>query len=82
MSDQKSPEINALMTEGRVFPPSADWQAQAHAHDPDIYVRAAANPARVDYLYFVRTPDKVHHFFTASETLFCVKSLEYGYGGC
>jgi acetyl-CoA synthetase len=44
MSDQKSPEINALMTEGRVFPPSADWQAQAHANDPDIYVRAAANP--------------------------------------
>jgi acetyl-CoA synthetase len=44
MSDQNSPEINALMTEGRVFPPSADWRAQAHAHDPDIYVRAAANP--------------------------------------
>ena len=24
----------------------------------------------VDYLYFVRKPDKVHHFFTASETEF------------
>jgi UPF0755 protein len=45
-------------------------------------LRAAANPARVDYLYFVRKPDKVHHFFTASETEFCQKSLEYGYGGC
>ena len=45
-------------------------------------MRAAANPARVDYLYFVRKPDKVHHFFTASESLFCLKSLEYGYGGC
>jgi UPF0755 protein len=45
-------------------------------------LRAAASPARVDYLYFVRKPDKVHHFFTASETEFCQKSLEYGYGGC
>jgi UPF0755 protein len=45
-------------------------------------LRAAANPARVDYLYFVRKPDKVHHFFTASEAEFCQKSLEYGYGGC
>jgi UPF0755 protein len=45
-------------------------------------MRAAANPARVDYLYFVRKPDKVHHFFTASESEFCQKSLEYGYGGC
>jgi UPF0755 protein len=45
-------------------------------------LRAAANPARVDYLYFVRKPDEVHHFFTASESEFCQKSLEYGYGGC
>ena len=45
-------------------------------------MRAAANPARVDYLYFVRKPDGVHHFFTASEAEFCQKSLEYGYGGC
>ncbi len=40
------------------------------------------SPARVDYLYFVRKPDGVHHFFTASESEFCRKSLEYGYGGC
>jgi len=45
-------------------------------------MRAAANPARVDYLYFVRKPDGVHHFFTASQSAFCAKSLEYGYGGC
>jgi UPF0755 protein len=45
-------------------------------------MRAAARPAKVDYLYFVRKPDGVHHFFTASESEFCRKSLEYGYGGC
>ncbi len=45
-------------------------------------MKAAARPAAVDYLYFVRKPDGVHHFFTASESEFCQKSLEYGYGGC
>jgi len=45
-------------------------------------IRAAARPANVDYLYFVRKPDGVHHFFTASESEFCAKSLEYGFGGC
>jgi len=45
-------------------------------------LRAAAHPAKVDYLYYVRKPDGVHHFFTASEAAFCAKSLEYGYGGC
>ncbi len=45
-------------------------------------MRAAAAPGRVGYLYFVRKPDGVHHFFTASESEFCQKSLEYGYGGC
>jgi len=29
-------------------------------------IRAAAHPASVDYLYFVRKPDHVHHFFTNS----------------
>ena len=29
-------------------------------------IQAAAHPAKVDYLYFVRKPDKVHHFFTSS----------------
>jgi UPF0755 protein len=45
-------------------------------------IRAAAKPAKVDYLYFVRKPDKIHHFFTADEAEFCRKSLEFGYGGC
>ena len=45
-------------------------------------LHAAAHPAKVDYLYYVRKPDGVHHFFTASEAAFCRKSLEYGYGGC
>jgi uncharacterized YceG family protein len=41
---------------------------------------AAANPARVDYLFFVRKPDGVHHFFTASESEFFRKKCEYGFG--
>jgi uncharacterized YceG family protein len=43
-------------------------------------LKAAANPARVDYLYFVRKPDKVHHFFTADENEFLRKACEYGFG--
>jgi uncharacterized YceG family protein len=45
-------------------------------------MRAAASPAKVDYLYFVRIGNSNRHFFTASEAEFCQKSLEYGYGGC
>ncbi len=43
-------------------------------------MRAAANPARVDYLYFVRKPDGLHHAFTASESEFFRKKCEYGFG--
>jgi len=43
-------------------------------------LQAAAHPAQVDYLYFVRKPDKVHHFFTASEQEFLKKACKYGYG--
>jgi uncharacterized YceG family protein len=43
-------------------------------------MRAAARPARVDYLFFVRKPDGVHHFFTASESEFLRKACEYGFG--
>ncbi len=43
-------------------------------------IRAAARPAAVDYLYYVRKPDGVHHFFTADEEEFCAKAREYGYG--
>jgi UPF0755 protein len=42
-------------------------------------MRAAAHPADVDYLYYVRKPDGVHHFFTADENEFCAKAKEYGY---
>jgi uncharacterized YceG family protein len=43
-------------------------------------MRAAAAPAAVDYLYYVRKPDGVHHFFTADDEEFCRKAKEYGYG--
>jgi len=43
-------------------------------------IRAAARPARVDFLFFVRKPDEVHHFFTASESEFFQKKCEYGFG--
>ncbi|HEU6443810.1 MAG TPA: endolytic transglycosylase MltG [Gaiellaceae bacterium] len=33
-------------------------------------LQAAAHPAKVNYLFFVRKPDKIHHFFTASEREF------------
>jgi UPF0755 protein len=45
-------------------------------------MRAAAAPAAVDYLYYVRKPRSVRHFFTADEEEFCQKVREYGYGGC
>ena len=43
-------------------------------------IRAAARPAKVDYLFFVRKPDGVHHFFTASESEFFRKACKYGFG--
>jgi peptidoglycan lytic transglycosylase G len=43
-------------------------------------LQAAAHPAHVGYLYFVRKPDKRHHFFTASESEFLRKVCEYGFG--
>jgi len=43
-------------------------------------IRAAAHPAKVDYLYFVRKPDKVHHFFTASASEFAQYECAHGYG--
>ena len=42
-------------------------------------IEAAAHPAKVDYLYFVRKPDKVHHFFTASFTAFQNYANAHGY---
>ena len=43
-------------------------------------MQAAAHPASVNYLFFARKPDKVHHFFTASETEFLRYLAEHGYG--
>ncbi len=43
-------------------------------------MQAAAHPANVDFLFFVRKPDKIHHFFTASESEFFAKACEYGFG--
>ena len=42
-------------------------------------IQAAAHPAKVDYLYFVRKPDKVHHFFTSSYTAFRNYANAHGY---
>jgi UPF0755 protein len=44
-------------------------------------MQAAAHPAKVDYLFFARKPDRVHHFFTADEDAFLRYLAEHGYGG-
>jgi uncharacterized YceG family protein len=43
-------------------------------------MQAAAHPAHVNYLYFVRKPDKKHHFFTASYAAFQQYEAAHGYG--
>jgi uncharacterized YceG family protein len=43
-------------------------------------MQAAAHPAKVDYLYFVRKPDKKHHLFTASYAAFQAYEAAHGYG--
>ena len=43
-------------------------------------MQAAAHPAKVDYLYFVRKGSSDEHFFTASESEFFAKACEYGFG--
>ena len=45
-------------------------------------LRAAADPAAVDYLYYVRIPGTKTHYFTADSSDFCAHVVEYGYGGC
>lgn len=42
-------------------------------------IEAAAHPAHVDYLYFVRKPDKRHHYFTANYADFVNHEHLYGY---
>jgi uncharacterized YceG family protein len=43
-------------------------------------IRAAAHPARVDYLYYARKKDHRHHFFTASGTAYNQFLAQNGYG--
>jgi uncharacterized YceG family protein len=43
-------------------------------------IQAAAHPAKVKYLFFVRKPDKVHHFFTANASEFNRYACAHGYG--
>jgi UPF0755 protein len=43
-------------------------------------IQAAAHPVAGDWLYFVRKPDKVHHFFTASEREFTNYKNAHGFG--
>jgi UPF0755 protein len=43
-------------------------------------MQAAAHPAKVNYLYFVRKPDMKHHFFTASAAEFQQYEAAHGYG--
>jgi UPF0755 protein len=42
-------------------------------------IEAAAHPAHVDYLYFVRKPDKRHHYFTSNYADFVNHEHLYGY---
>ena len=42
-------------------------------------LQAAAHPAHVDYLYFVRKPDHKHHYFTSNYQDFLQHEAEYGY---
>ena len=43
-------------------------------------MQAAAHPAKVDYLFFVRKSDKIHHFFTASQQEFDAYVAAHGVG--
>jgi UPF0755 protein len=42
-------------------------------------IQAAAKPAQVDYLYFVRKPDHKHHYFTNDYNDFVNHEKAYGY---
>jgi len=43
-------------------------------------MQAAAQPAKTDYLFFVRKSDKIHHFFTASQEEFDAYVAAHGVG--
>lgn len=52
------------------------------ANPGEAAIQAAAHPAAVPYLYYLRKPDGVHHFFTATYPAFCAARVRYGYGAC
>ena len=43
-------------------------------------MQAAAHPANVNYLFFVRKPDKIHHFFTDSQAEHDAYAAANGFG--
>ncbi|HEX6789174.1 MAG TPA: endolytic transglycosylase MltG [Gaiellaceae bacterium] len=45
-------------------------------------LRAAAAPAAIDYLYYLRIPGTQTHYFTADFDDFCAHKQQYGYGPC
>ena len=52
------------------------------ANPGEAAILAAAQPAQVAYLYYVRKPDGIHHFFTASYDAFKRYCAAHGYGRC
>lgn len=46
MSTDERERLSALLDEKRVFPPSAEFRAQANNSDPALYERALADPER------------------------------------
>ena len=52
------------------------------ANPGEAALLAAAHPAKVPYLFYVRKPDGSHHFFTASYQAFKRYCAAHGYGPC
>ena len=52
------------------------------ANPGEAAIVAAAQPATVPYLFYVRKPDGIHHFFTASYPAFKRYCATHGYGAC
>jgi len=46
MPDSNRPEISALLTEDRRFPPPKWWLERSRMHDASVYARAAADPEK------------------------------------
>jgi acetyl-CoA synthetase len=46
MPDPKQKNLDALLQENRLFPPSEEFRKQANANDPEIYERASRDPEK------------------------------------